>query len=117
MDFLLEVHPYLIFKKAAFFIYKMVIKLLFLIRELGPLKLFLISAGMPCFITGWGVNKMSKTEILLPKKLQVLKTLIVSKVNCAQVAGHPIPAFMICTGLNVLNKAPCNVSTLTSDEY
>jgi len=60
---------------------------------------------------------MSKTEILLPKKLQVLKTLIVSKVNCARVAGHPIPAFMICTGLNVLNKAPCNVSTLTSDEY
>ena len=55
---------------------------------------------------------MSKTQILLPKKLQVLKTLIVSKAGCAQVAKHAIQPFLICTGLNVLNKAPCNVSTV-----
>ena len=55
---------------------------------------------------------MSKTAKLLPKKLQVLKTLIVSKAGCAQVAKHPIPPTMICTGLNVLNKAPCDVSAL-----
>ena len=68
---------------------------------------------MPCFITGWGRYQMTKQNYL-PKILQVLKTLIIDATECERLAGEQMRPLKICTGLKVLNKAPCMVCNFSN---
>ena len=73
-----------------------------------PSIFHLTAAGLPCFITGWGRYQMTKKNYN-PKILQVLKTLIIDATECERQTGEQIRPLKICTGLKVLNKAPCMV--------